>query len=115
MATLANQVYNGPVVFAPLQEVKSQLGKFPATQTAPQENGEKRSIALTFERLGPRRLPQTTSLLGRQPIPKADPELLCPLDPAYACGELGAQQPGVGSLISEPAHSGKPHVDSPRC
>jgi hypothetical protein len=52
MTTLPNQVHNGPVVFAALQEVKGQFGEFPTTQPTSQQNAEKRSIALTFEGLG---------------------------------------------------------------
>jgi hypothetical protein len=79
------------VVFASLKEVKGQFGEFPTTQSAAQQNGEKRSIALTFEGLGPGRLPETASVLSRQPIPKPDAQFLHPLDATYASGEFGAQ------------------------
>ncbi len=52
MTTLPDQVHNGPMVFALLEEVKGQFGEFPTTQPAAQQNGEERSIALTFEGSG---------------------------------------------------------------
>jgi hypothetical protein len=52
------------VVFAPLEKGKDQFGEFSTTQSAAQQNGEKSSIALTFDGLGPWRLPETTSLLN---------------------------------------------------
>src|SRR5438093_1370846 len=61
--TLPNQVNNRPMVFAPLEPVKGQFGEFPTTQPAAQQNREKRSVALTFESLGPWRLPEMASLL----------------------------------------------------
>ena len=48
MTALPNQIHNRPVVFAPLEEVKGQFSDFPRTQSAAQQNGKKRSIALTF-------------------------------------------------------------------
>jgi hypothetical protein len=65
MAALSNQVHNRPVVFAPLQQVNSQSDQLPTTQPTAQKNGQKRSVTLTFERLGSWRLPETASLLGR--------------------------------------------------
>jgi hypothetical protein len=114
MEALPNKVNNRPVVFPPLEKVKSQFGEFPTTEPAAQQNVEKRFIALTFEGLASWRLPETASLLGRQPIPKPDTQFLCPLHATYACGKFGAQQPGVGSLISKSAHCGKSHVNTPR-
>jgi hypothetical protein len=49
MATLSNQVHDGPVVFAPLQEVKGQFGQFSAAEPAAQQNGKNSLIALTFQ------------------------------------------------------------------
>jgi len=82
MASLSNQVHNGPVVFAPLNKVKGQFGKFPTTQPAAQQNGEKCSIAFAFEGLDPWRLPEAASFVSRQPVPKPDTQLLLlrPLD-----------------------------------
>ena len=94
MTTLPNQVHNRPVVFAPLEKVKGQFGEFPTTQSAAQQNGEKRSIALTFEGLGPGRLPETASLLGRQPIPKANTNF---------CAPLTRRMPAASSGLSSPA------------
>jgi hypothetical protein len=93
VTTLPDQVHNGPVIFASLEEVKRQFGELPTTQSAAQQNGEERSVALAFEGLDPGRLPKTTSLLCRQPIPKSDTEFFRSLDATYACGEFGLSSP----------------------
>lgn len=115
MTTLPSQVHNGPVVFASLEEVKGQFGEFSTTQTAAQQHGEKRSIALAFEGQGPWQLPEAARLLNRQPIPRSDTQFLRPLDTTYACSEFGAQQPSIGSRISELTHCAKSYVYGPRC
>ena len=92
MASLSNQVHNGPVVFAPLNKVKGQFGKFPTTQPAAQQNGEKCSIAFAFEGLDPWRLPEAASFVSRQPVPNRTPSFFfcAPLTRRYACGEFWA-------------------------
>ena len=49
VSTLSNQVHSCPMVFALLEEVKGQFGEFTTPKAAPQQNGEKRSVALTLE------------------------------------------------------------------
>jgi hypothetical protein len=114
MATLTHEVDKGPVIFAWLQNVKSQFGDFPTAQSTTQQNGEEGCITLTFEGSGSGRLPETASLLGRQPIAEPDAQLLWPLHPLNASGQFRAQQSGVRSLISEPTNSGKSYVDGSR-
>jgi hypothetical protein len=64
MAAFSNQIHDGPVVFATLEEIKGQFRELPTTQSTAQQNGENCSIAFAFQRFGSRRLPQATSFLA---------------------------------------------------
>ncbi len=91
MTTLSNQVHDGAVVCASLDQINGQFGEFTTPKAAAQQDGEEGLIALGFESLGTQRLPKTTSFLRRQPIPKHDPEFRGSLDLTYAGGKLRAQ------------------------
>ena len=114
VSTLSNQIHDGPVVFASLEQVDSQFGEFTTPEGAAQQDGQEGSIALAFQGVGFRSLPETASFLRRQPIPKPDAQFLGPFDTTYARSKLRAQQPGVGRLLSEPTDCSQSHVDGPR-
>jgi hypothetical protein len=97
-----------------LEEVKRQFGELPTTQSAAQQNGEERSVALAFEGLDPGRLPKTASLLRRQPVSQPDAQFLRSFDTTNARGELGAEQPRIRGFVSEPADRCQSDVDRPR-
>jgi hypothetical protein len=91
MTAFANQIHEGPVVFAPLEQVKGQFGEFPTTQSTTQQNSEKCSIAFAFQRFDSGRLPETASFLGGKPIPEPNSEFLGALHPLDARGKFRAQ------------------------
>ena len=72
-------------------------------------------VALAFESLGIRKLPQGASLFSRQPVAKANAQFFRSPDPAYARCEFRAQQPKVGRLVSETAHRCESDVDGSWC
>jgi len=53
-----------------------QISQFAASESATQQYGENRTVPLSFECVRGRRLPEATSFLGREPVPKPDTQHL---------------------------------------
>jgi hypothetical protein len=51
------------------------------------------------------------ALLDAEPVPRALPELLHTLHAADPRRQIGTEQPGVGSLVGQPANGGQLLVD----
>jgi hypothetical protein len=56
MAAFADEVYDGPMLLALLKVREVQFCQFTAPQSATEQYGENGAIALSFERVGRRRL-----------------------------------------------------------
>ena len=92
VTTFPNKVHEGPVIFASLDQANRQFGEFTTPKAAAQQDRQDGSIALAFQGVSFRSLPETTSFFGRQPIPEPDAQLLHSLDTPDARSELGAKQ-----------------------
>ena len=92
---LSNQVHDGPVVSASLEQVNCQFGEFRRRRPQPGKTARRARSRLPFRVSVSGACPETTSFLGRQPIPEPDTQFLGPLDTTYARGELGIEQPST--------------------
>ncbi len=111
VTSLANEVDNRPVLFSPLKVIDGQFGSLATTKATTQQHGQKRPIALTFQRLSIWKLPECTGLFGRQPVTQPHTQFFCTLDATYSSSELGAHQAAVSRFVRESAHSGESHVN----
>ena len=93
VSALSDQVHDGPVVFASLKEINGQLGQFTTPKAAAQQDGQECSIALPFQRVGFRSLPETASFLSRQPVPQPDAQFLRPLTRRMPAASSGLSSP----------------------
>jgi hypothetical protein len=98
-----------------LQMPEVQISQLAASKSAPQQDGENRSIPLSFEGVRSWHLPEATGFLGREPIAKPYTQLLGTFHTSDASGEFRAKQASVCGFIGEPPYSGESSVDrSPR-
>jgi hypothetical protein len=76
VSCLAHQIDNRPVFSALLQVINPQANGFMPPQSTRQQQRKKCSVPLPFEPLAIWRLPKRVSLLYRQPVSKANTEVL---------------------------------------
>ncbi len=99
------------MIFALLEMVKRQFHGFMPPQAACKQNGKQGPIALAFEALVVRRLPQRLPLLRRQPVPQTDSEFLHALDAPDSSGQIGAEETTVGCLVGETPNGTEAQID----
>jgi hypothetical protein len=109
MATLPDQMRDDPVFF-PLLERQ----QFASAQAAADEHGEHRMVTELARRGRPRVFQQPSALFGRKPVAETDPKTSNALHAADACGQVWAQEAGVGGLVRHPAHRRQTEVDRGR-
>ena len=111
MPTLADQVDNGPMLFPSLQLLYRQVRQLgPAKPTAETERQDG-STALAPKGLDVGAVQQGSGLPGSEPVAQSDTQPLGPFHAANARRQLGAQQAGVGRLVSQSAHCSQSKVD----
>src|SRR6202142_2404874 len=111
LATFANQINNRPVSLAQLDVVQLQTDQFRPAKATTEQHGQHRIIALGAHRLSPRMLEHFRTLLGAQPIPGPESELLDTFHPANSRGKSGAEKTSVGGLVPRATHGCKLLVD----
>lgn len=111
VATLANQINNGPVSLAHLDFIKLQAHKFRPAKATTEQHGQHRIIALGAHSVSPRVLEHFRTLLRAQPITGPESELLDSLDAANPRGQLGTQQASVGGFVSQATNRSELLVD----
>jgi hypothetical protein len=99
------------MLLALLQMPEVEIGQFAAPQSTPEQNREDRPNPFTLERVQVWRLQQSTRLVHREPVPKPYAQLLHAFDASNACGELRAEQPGIGGLVCKPPYGRQPSID----
>ena len=63
--------------------------------------------------LPPSRLPQTTCLIGTEPVSKSDAQVLNAPDPPNSRREFRAEKTGIGGLVGETPYRRESSVDGP--
>jgi hypothetical protein len=63
---------------------------------------------------GRRRLPETTSLVGREPVSKSHTQLPDTLHASYPGGEFRTEQASICGFVGEPSHGSEPSIDGSR-
>ncbi len=106
-----NEINYRPVLFALLQMPEVQISQFAASKSAAQQDGEDRTIPLSFERVRVRRLPKPTGFFGREPVPKPHTQLLCTFHTSDTSSEFRTEQASVRGFIGEPPYSGESSVN----
>src|ERR1700733_1081678 len=81
-------------------------------QATRQQQRKKCSAPLSLEPLAIWHLPKRMSLLCRQPVSKANTQLLHTFDAANASGQIRTEQAAIGRFVREPSHSAQAKVDS---
>ena len=94
-----------------LQMRELQVSQLAPTQPAAKQYRKNRTIPFSLERHRIRCLPQATGFFSREPITKADSQLLHAFHAADAGGELWTEQSGVCGFIGEPSHCSEPTID----
>jgi hypothetical protein len=89
VATFTNEINHGPVSLAQLDVVQLQTDQFRPAKATPEQHGQHRMIPLGAQSVFPRMLEHFRTLLGAQPIPGPESELLDSLDAANPRGQLG--------------------------
>jgi len=97
------------ILFHRMREV--QISQFAAAESAAQQHGEDRTVPFSSERVWGRRLPEATSLLGREPVPKPHAQLLGTFHASDTGGEFRTEQAGVCGLIGESSYCSKSSID----
>jgi len=113
MSGLADQIDDGPVVFPPLKMGNVQFCRLFAAQPATQEDSEQRPIPLALKRIRVKHLPERSCLIGSEPVPQTDAEVLRPFDSPDAGGKVRAEQAGISGFICEASNGREPAVDRP--
>src|SRR5664279_2262078 len=91
-----------------------QISQFASTESAAKENGENRTVPISFERVRGRRLPEATGFLGREPIPKPHTQLLGTFHTPDTGGEFRTEQASVCGLVGESSYCSKSSIDRSR-
>jgi hypothetical protein len=104
VASLANQIDNGPMLFALLEMIQSQSHGFMPPQAAREQQREQCSVAFSLQSLMIGCLPKCLALLCGQPIAEAHSQLLHALSAANTSRQIGAEETAVGGLVCKPAH-----------
>jgi hypothetical protein len=104
MASLADQIDNGPMLLALLEVIQSQRHGFMPPQAAREQQSEQCSIAFSFQSLMIGCLPKCLALLRSQPIAEGHSQLLHAFNAANASRQIGAEETTVGGLVCEAAH-----------
>jgi hypothetical protein len=105
VASLADQINNGPMLFALLEVIQSQRHRFMPPQAAREQQCEQCPVAFSFQSLMIGCLPKCLALLRGQPIAKAHSQLLNALNAANTSRQIGTEETAVGGLVCKPAHS----------
>ena len=104
MASLADQINNGPMLFALLEMIQSQRYGFMPPQAAREQQCEQCSVTFSFQSLMIGCLPKCLALLRGQPIAETHSQLLHAFNAANTSRQIGAEETAVGGLVCEPAH-----------
>jgi hypothetical protein len=104
VASLADQINNGPMLFALLELIQSQRYGFVPPQAAREQQCEQSSVTFSFQSLMIGGLPKCLALLRSQPIAEAHSQFLHAFDTANTSRQIGAEQTAVGGLVGKPAH-----------
>ena len=107
---MPDQVGDSPALVATLYVLRFQRDDLRTAETAPEQQRDDRSISLPTERVTVHASQQHFTFGRRKPIADATTKLGHTLDQADAGNELGAEQTGIGSLVSEAANGGEPDV-----
>jgi hypothetical protein len=102
VASLANQINNGPMFFALLEMLQSQRHGFMPPQAAREQQCEQCSVAFSFQSLMIGCLSKCLALLRSQPIAETHSQLLHAFNTANASRQIGAEGTAVGGLVCEP-------------
>jgi hypothetical protein len=97
--TLPDQIDDGPMVLSTLKVIEGKVRQLATSQTTTQQDCDDCTISLALERLGIGKLPESTSLICREPISQSHSELLQSLHATDAGGKFGAQQSCIGRLV----------------
>ena len=79
MSGLADQINDRPMILPALKMSDIQLRRLFSAQTATQEEPEQCSVSLALQRIRVRHLPESSCLVGGEPVAKPDAEILWPL------------------------------------
>src|SRR6267143_1673507 len=104
VASLANQIHNGPMLFALLEMIQCQSHGFMPSQATREQQCEQCAVAFSFQPLMIGCLPKCLGLLRSQPIAEAHSQLLHTFNAANTSRQIGAEETAVGCLVCEPAH-----------
>jgi hypothetical protein len=85
-----------------------------SAKAAPEADCENASAAFATDRLEVGGFHQCFGLIGTEPIAQPDAEFLGSLHAPNARRELGAEQAGIGGLISQSSHGGQSQVNRGR-
>ena len=111
MASLAQQIDDGPVFFSLLKMIQGQCDDFVPSQPTREHEGQQGAVSFSFDPLAIRSLPKRLSLLRGQPVPKPNAQLLHPFYATDAGCQVSTQQTTIGCLVREATHSPQSQID----
>ena len=97
LAFLANQINNGPTLFALLKMIHCQSHGFMPPQPRRELQREQGSVAFSLRPLRISCLPKRMALLCRLPVLEAPAQLLHPFYPTNTGSQIGAENTAVGA------------------
>jgi hypothetical protein len=112
MATFSDQIHDGPVLFPSLHLLELQISQLTPAQTASEQDGENGTVALAFKSFWIRGLPESATLLGREPVPQPHTQLPDALHTTDAGCGFWTEQSSVGSFVGETSDHSEPSVYS---
>ena len=115
MATLSDQVNNGPVIFSLLKMIHTEVDEFGSTQSATQQDRQHCMVALPSNLFDVWGVQERFGLFCGEPISESDAHLFCSFDPANTSRQLGAQKSRVGCFVCETANSSQAQVNRGWC
>src|SRR5215469_13997387 len=111
VATFANQINHGPVSLTHLDVVQLQTDQLRSSKATAKQHSQHRVVALGTHAVTTCSLEYFRTLLCAQPIAGPESELLDSFDTADPGSQLGTQQSGVSSFVSQATHGCQLLVD----
>jgi hypothetical protein len=81
VTALSDKIDDRPTILAPLKMIETEVGQFPSSEDATEQDSNDGSVALALQGFRIRGLPQVPSFLRGQPISQSNTEFL---DASYA-------------------------------
>jgi hypothetical protein len=91
-----------------------QISQFAAAESAAQQHGENRTVRFPLSVFAAGDCQKRRGLLGREPVPKPDTQLLGTFHPPDTGGEFRSEQRSVRGFVGESSYCGKSSIDRSR-